>query len=245
MLSRFLRELFPSLTNLPPDSKCWVAKAIESDRPELVVFSRALQAVDECGELSAFSAKLIPEHPVNVEHNIQYDERVRDCLNEACAFAWAYSTGLGTPKFSGGEGTPDIWLSGGNWVEAKSIHRSDDDIVRMERMLAGEVDYGTIAKPSQGLYRKFSSSLDDAVEKFRRQGQVEETYPNVIFFNLSSLDTPQEPIKDKVLAGLSKWAAETEESLAADESLSEIRLVMCYQYAWHKPIRDPFRPENK
>ena len=201
--------------------------------------------MDECGELNAFSAKLIPEHPINVEHNSQYDERVRDCLNEACAFAWAFSSGLGTPKFSGGEGTPDIRLSGGNWVEAKSIHRSDDDIARMERMLAGEVESGAVAKPGQGLYRKFRSSLDDAVEKLRRQDKSEGTYPNVIFFNLASLDIPQELIEDKVLLDLTNWASETEESLAADESLSEIRLVMCYRYAWCKPIRDPFRYKNQ
>ena len=237
--------MFPSLTDNPPDARCWVANAIESDRPELEVFSNALQVVDKRGELCAFAAKLIPEHPVNAEHKDQYDERVRDCLNEACAFAWANSSGLGTPKFSGGEGTPDISLSGGNWVEAKSIHRSDLDISRMERMLAGEVDSGKVGKPSPGLYRKLGSSLDDAVEKFRRQDQLEGAYPNVIFFNLSALDLPQELIEKEVLVDLAMWAGETEESLAADESLNEIRLVMCYRYAWNKPFRDPFIRENQ
>ena len=174
------------------------------------------------------------------EHAPQHDARVRDCLTEACVFAWVVRRGLGTPAFCDKEGTPDILLADGRWIEVKAIHRSLKDDERMRRMLADEVDSGTVREPAPGLYGKFGSSLIDAVKKFERQGQKEATKPNVVFFNLTTLDVPQMPLTDDVLDSLTEWAEEEEKARRENKTPGDVRLVMCYSYTWKAPFRDPF-----
>ena len=161
------------------------------------------------------------------------------CLTEACAFAWVVCRELGTPAFCDEEGTPDILLADGMWIEVKSIHRSREDEERMKRMLAG-VDSGTVRKPAPGLYEKFSSSLTDAVKKFERQGNNETSTLNVVFFNLTTLDVPQMPLTDQVLDSLTEWAEEAEKAIREDKALGDVKLVMCHSYNWKAPFRDPF-----
>ena len=240
MLSQFLSDLFPGITDAPTANECWVVKAIRNERAELNVFSEAVLVAKQHGELASLQTKLKREHPTDREHDPQHDARVRDCLTEACAFAWASLRELGTPAFCDKEGTPDILLGDGRWIEVKAIHASQVEDERMKRMLAGEIDSGQVRPPAPGLYGKFEKALMDAVKKFERQCKGESSDPNIVFFNFASLDTPQMAITECVLAGLGTWADGMEIHLKNDEECGDVQLVMCYGYDWKAPFRDPF-----
>ena len=245
MLSDFLSDAFPGINDTSTADECWVAKAILSQHQALDVFSEALEEVERLGELLSFETKRKREHPLDPAHNPQYDARARDILTEACAFAWASYRGLGIPRFSDCEGTPDIHLDTGIWIEVKAVHHSQEEDERMKRMLAGEVDSGQVTPPNPGLYKKFSDSLKDAVQKFTRQGNQEASGPNIVFFNLTGLDTPQMPITETVLDYLQGWADECEKTLREAGLLPEVRVVICHSYQWKEPFRDPFDTSHK
>ena len=240
MLSRFLTDTFPGLNDATASNECWIVKAIRNERPELNVFSEALEVVSRYGEVKSLQTKLKREHPLDREHDLQHDARVRDCLTEACAFAWVVWRGLGTPAFCDKEGTPDILLADGRWIEVKTIHRSLEDDERMKHMLAGEADLGTVREPAPGLYGKFRSSLIDAVKKCERQGKNENSKHNVVFFNLTTLDVPQMLLTDHVLESIAEWAEEEEKAIQESNTPGDVKLVMCYSYNWEAPFRDPF-----
>ena len=240
MLSEFLNEVFPGVTDTPTADVCWVAKAIKARRPELAILSEALEVVDRYGEIKPLLTKLKREHPLDRNHDPQHDARVRDCLTEACAFAWVVLRELGTPAFSDTDGTPDLRLGNGRWVEVKAIHVSQEEDERMKRMLAGEIDSDQVTPPAPGLYGKFEKALKDAIKKFERQSHQETSATNIVFFNFTSLDTPQMLITDCVLAGLGTWADGMELRLKDDEECGDIQLVMSYSYDWKAPFRDPF-----
>ena len=234
MLSRFLSDAFPELTNRPYDDPCWIAKAIQSDDPRLSILSTALQVVEDSNQSALLTLKLNREHPSDREHDPQFDARVRDCLTEACAFAWASMRGIGTPIFYDSEGAPDILLDTGRWIEVKAIHHSREEAVRMEKMLSGEILSGLVAPPSPGLFFKFDSSLLDAKKKFDRQESQVRSTANIVFFNLTTIDTPQMPKTEEVLEGLMKW------SEMKEEAIPDVTIVMCYGYNWKISFRDPF-----
>ena len=48
------------------------------------------------------------------------------------------------------------------------------------------------------------------MKKFERQCKGESSDANIVFFNLTSLETPQMLITDSVLEDLGKWADEME-----------------------------------
>ena len=244
MLAQFLTDTFPGLDDPALITECWILNAIRSEHPQLNVLSDALEVVCQHGETNSFRSKLAREHPMDRNHNHQHDARVRDCLTEACAFAWAVSRELRTPAFCDESGAPDLLLADGGWIEVKAIHRSLEDEERMTRMLAGDVDSGTVRQPGSGLYEKFRSSLTDAVKKFERQGHHETSTLRVVFFNLATLDVPQIPLTDQVLDSLAKWAGEAERAIRDDESLVDVKLVMCYSYDWKAPFRDPFGEQS-
>ena len=237
MLAKFLNDTFPGLDRATAARSCWIVNAIRSERVELNVFSEALEIVFRYGEAKSLQTKLSREHPLDRDHDPQYDARVRDCLTEACAFAWAVYWDQGTPVFCDKEGTPDILLADGRWIEVKAIHRSLEDEERMGRMLAGDVDSGTVQEPAPGLYNKFWSSFTDSVKKFERQGHDETSTSNLIFFNLTTLDVPQMPITDHVLDSLTEWAQEAEKAIQEDKALGDVKLVMCHSYNWKAPFR--------
>ena len=239
MLSKFLNEVFPELDDAQTWEQCWVAKAIRTPHPGLAILSEALEVVDAYGELESLQTKVGREHPLDREHNPQHDARVRDCLVEACAFAWVAGRTSGTPRFSHCEGTPDIMLDTGNWVEVKAIHNSEEDDQRIQRMLSGEGGSGLVTKPDHGLYVKFEHSLMDAIKKFERQEQQKSSNPNVVFFNLTTLDVPQLSIVEDVLADLKTWAEGKEKAIREGEPPLDVRLVMCYSYDWKAPFTGP------
>ena len=147
MLSSLLNRVFPGVADSAAVDGCWIAKAISSQRKELDVFSEALIEIEKWEELQSLETKLQREHPLDRDHDPQYDRAVRDILTEACAFAWASSRGLGHPKFWDAEGTPDICLDTGGRIEVKAIHTSIEEAERMQRMLSGEIVAGHVEEP--------------------------------------------------------------------------------------------------
>ena len=154
-------------------------------------------------------------------------------MTEACAFAWAALRELGTPRFCEDEGAPDIHLETGRWIEVKSVHNSDDEHKRMEQMLEGQFNSGHVSMPPIGFYKKFCDSFMDSLKKFDRQNR-QEGIPNVVFFNLNSLDTPQLANEESVNTMLRMVAEEFE------KLYPKVKVVMCYSYNWKSPFRDPF-----
>ena len=238
MLSSLLNRVFPGVADSAAADGCWVAKAISSQRKELDVFSEALIEVEKWEELQSLETKLQREHPLDRDHGPQYDRAVRDILTEACAFAWASSRGLGPLKFWDAEGTPDIWLETGNWIEVKAIHSSDEEAERTQRMLSGEIVSGHVEEPGSGLYKKFQDSLMDAIKKFLRQDTQEALGPNIVFFNLTGLDTPSMVLLEVVKESLSQWADEREGAVGQVEKGMDVKLVICFGYQWQSPFRE-------
>ena len=244
MLSKFLTDLFPYLEDEPYRSECRLARAARSEREELDILSEALILVERHGELGTLDTKVKREHPSDGDHQVQHDERVLDCLSEACAFAWSTMRGIREPSFCDEQGTPDIQFDGGNWIEVKAIRRSEEDKERMERMLGGEMDQGAVRMPAPGLYRKFGSALDDALSKFRRQNPGNSPQLSIVFFNLTTVDVPNMANIETTKESLARWAEEQEDLLRKDERTKDTRLVMCHSYNWRVPFIDPFDPES-
>ena len=232
-LAEFLSNTFPDLVNSGDPNECRVVKAIQSTHPGLSTLSAAIQVVDQYDEINPLTEKVRREHPMDRVHNPQYDARVWDCLTEACAFAWAASRNLGVPSFSDSEGSPDIILDSGSWIEVKAIHRSNDDHKRMRQMLAGGIDSGSVLMPPVGFYKKFCDSFADSVKKFDRQGW-QDGIRNIVFFNLTSLDIPSLPNDESVNIELGMLAEEFE------NICPRVEVVMCYSYNWRSPFREPF-----
>ena len=229
MLSQFLVWVFPELSG-DVHHECWVAKAIQSQHTGLNVLSDAIRVVEKHDQSNVLACKLRREHPTGKAHNTEFDGRVRDCLTEACALAWADLRNLGVPEFCSAEGAPDLVTSNGCWIEAKAIHASQKDEILTEQMLQGAVASGHVTKPHPGLYDKFQNAFQDSLKKFKRQ----DSHDNVVFFNLTILDVPQIPIKDEVFANLSQWA-----ELMVDIT-PDTKIIVCYGYDWRNPCRDPF-----
>ena len=238
MLSSFLSEAFPGVRDSTAADECWVAKATSHQREELGVFSEALAEVEKWEELQPLKSKLQREHPLDRDHDPQYDRAVRDILTEACAFAWASSRGLGRPRFWDDEGTPDICLESGMWIEVKAIHSSVEEAERTQRMLAGAIVSGHVERPGPGLYKKFHDSLMDAIKKFLRQDTRKALGPNIVFFNLTGLDTPSMVLLEVVKENLSRWADEMERAVGQVEEGLDVQLVMCFGYQWQSPFRE-------
>ena len=232
-LAEFLSNTFPDLINNSDSNECRVAKAIQSTHPGLSILSAAIQVVDQHYEINPFMEKVRREHPMDREHNPQYDARVWDCLTEACAFAWAASRDLGILRFCDSEGSPDILLDSGRWIEVKAIHNSGDDHERTRGMLDGEMDSGQVLMPADGFYKKICDSFADSLKKFDRQGW-QEGIQNIVFFNFTSLDTSSIPNKESVNTRLRMLAEEFE------NICPKMEVLMCYSYNWKSPFRDPF-----
>ena len=79
-LAEFLGNTFPDLANHGDSNECRVAKAIQSTHPGLSILSAAIQVVDQHNEIASLMEKVQREHPMDREHNPQFDVRVWDCL---------------------------------------------------------------------------------------------------------------------------------------------------------------------
>lgn len=225
---RLLADGLPAMVANPRDASCILSRYYYADRPEMSVISDAVDIVESLGGRSALIDKLKREHPIHDLHDEQFDERAFDVLTEACAFAWAARiAGLGTPRFSTKEGAPDLYCDSGCWVEAKAIHSSDTNKALLRTMReTGEGITGVVTEPGPGLLRKLQLKFENAQRKFDRQ----EKGPFLVFFNVTSVDLPQIPIKEDVLKQLARAAT----SMAA--VAKDIDTVVCYAYDWTRPI---------
>jgi hypothetical protein len=195
--------------------------------------SAAIQVVAEHGQLPALEKRVRQEHPSKRAHREGDDDRLLDCLTEACAFAWAALRQLGTPQFDYKAGRPDVHVPPDTWIEAKAVHPSQASNEEMALMMAGEISVGYVAPPGQNRGLNFLSSLQDALKKFTRLGNGQW----IVFFNLPSVDVNQIPDRAAVL---SRYVALLN---AQEQANPGVRIVFCEGYDWRAPRRDPFRPK--
>lgn len=235
-IAALLADAFPAISNgtaqVPAD--CWVSGVLQKDTRDLrrqaglQRLSDAVTVVSEQGQLPALKRRLETEHPVSRNHLREYDDRLLDCLTEACAFAWAHQRHLGSPAFSHQEGCPDIRVLPDLWIEAKAINRSQENKRATEAMIGGRAVCGAVTDPNPGLISKFESALADAKRKLNRQGSGRL----VVFFNLTWLDESAWGLKSGVFAQLQDWAKKVSEP--------RIHVVVCYLYDWQNPFHDPY-----
>jgi hypothetical protein len=86
-----------------------------------------------------------------------------DLLTEAQAFAWIWHTHGLCPRFTEGDGLPDLEWGDGNWLEAKAIHRSKEEEKFLEH----------VSTANAGIVIRWSN-LGPASEKFR--SKLDKTY---------------------------------------------------------------------
>ena len=218
MLSNFLQQVFPELAGETEGTDCWVTRAMISENSGLKILSRALEKVAEDGSLETLKNKVRREHPVEASHQQQYDARVRDCLNEACAFAWCSTQKTGRAVLVDEPGQPDLFIDTGHWVEAKSIHSSVSNDIVMKDMIAGSIISGSVQSPHPTLFKKFDDALLDARKKFARVGST----ASIVFFNLAAVDIGQWPKVESIKDTLMAWATDQE------RNYNGLGIVICF-----------------
>lgn len=242
-----MAEVFPSVAADPASvpGACWVAGALKSEGQGLDTLSEAILVVTQHGQRGLLKKRLADEHPIarpGAPHH-QYDRGVRDCLSEACAFAWADLRGLGVPSFTSLEkGTPDIWVDAGQpegtcWIEVKAIHSSDEDNSLTEQMMStGQSSRGEVpAGPAEGLISKFEYGFQNAKVKFNRSRHATP----ILFYNLTMVDMSHFP----------RWKFDRDEILEWVERKRtedpEVSIVICCKYDWRHPFLDPLEESLK
>jgi len=227
-MAQFLAEAFPSIRPSPqrPPSGCWIANVLQRDPTQLSSLSGAVEVVTCHDQRGALTRKLQDAHPTDRPHQSQYDERLLDCLTEACAFAWADLCRLGSPSFCFKQGSPDIYIAPNCWIEAKAIHQSDFSKAQTEYMIRGGAVQGQVSCNLPGLIGKFDSDMENAQGKFQRVGADRA----VVFFNLTVFDVSAMPLQDEIVDCLCKWAKVKKRMHPATD------IVACKSYDWLHPF---------
>lgn len=235
-LSQFLVGTFPEVAaNTVASDGCWLAKVLT--RPSLLEkaplwlhLGEALGVVQARGQLDVFRLRCHQAHPDKATHDHQqFDQRLLDCMTEACAFAWADGR-LGPPTFAFDQpGHPDVLVPSGQWVEAKGIWNSDLDRSSLRRLAAaGRVEAGVVAEPDyDGLLRKFDSAFADALKKFGRCGPVAQfLFVTIIALDMEAQLDPHDSASDV----LNAWAQDKR------ATNPETGVVVSYQFDWQAPF---------
>jgi len=204
-----------------------VRRAIQLDRGNL---SDAIEAVTRGSGRDSLMNRIRNQHPRSGAHLDQHDDRVRDALSEAVAFAWASEgANLGQPRFIGQEGAPDL-QAGEWWIEAKSVWESVEERRQQNRGL-DLMDRGNFplriayrGPPGAGLIQKFDQKLKDALKKWHRQSRTGKL---AVFFALNDLDFDVSPRQAR--RAITAWASRA-------ESRSGARIVVCDYDNWRQPL---------
>jgi hypothetical protein len=229
-IADLLKRALGEPVSLP--EKCWARnflqrldrEVVPNDRAAIAIcLSDAMAMVEATGQDDYLIKRVKDAHPVDKAHDQQYDGRLRDCFTEACALAWASCAGLRNPRWVLGEGKPDLRTED-CWIEAKTIHASDNDQALTERMLKKDVVSGSLTSPGGGLIRKFQADLEDALEKFKRV----EAGRTLVFYNLEQLDLLALPFEDALRQDLYKWSR--------DACSQGVEVVICQSYNWRSPV---------
>ncbi len=225
VLAQFLARALPTAANHPGPSNCWAWKVMHNDYAELAGLSAAIEVVEKRHQLAALERRVRQEHrkcralksQTDFLEYVEEDSRLLDCLTEACAFAWAYCRGLGVPRFDHRQGMPDIHIPPDLWVEAKAVHQSE----------ASRKDWTNSFDENRVL--AFKSKFKEANEQLKRAGAKR----GVIFFNLTAADITHMLRREELLA---QYGVVLDEMEAAYPAASA---VLCYNYEWWHPVRDP------
>ena len=228
-LAQFLAKALPAAADHPGPSNCWAWKVMHYDYAELVGLSAALDVVEQRGQLAALERRVRQEHrkcralksQTDFLEYVEEDFRLLDCLTEACAFAWTDKRGLGAPRFDHRRGMPDIHLPPDLWVEAKAVHQSE----------ASRKDWTDSLDENRVL--AFISKFQDANEQFKRAGAERR----VVFFNLTAVDITHMLRREELLVQYGVVLDQMEAEYPAASA------VLCCNYEWWRPIRDPFLPQ--
>jgi len=224
-LGRLLVEAFPVWEEL--GQECEVRRAIQLDPGN---FSDAIKAVTRGSGRDSLMSRIRSEHPTSAAHLDQHDDRLRDALSEAVAFAWASEVAkLGQPRFIGEEGAPDL-QAGEWWIEAKNVWESVEERRQQNRGL-DLFDRGDFllrvahrGPPGAGLIQKFDQKLKDALQKWHRQSRTGKL---AVFFALNDLDFDVSPRQAR--RAITAWASRA-------ESRSGARIVVCDYDNWQQPL---------
>ncbi len=228
LLSALLMEAFPAWRALAP--QCWVYQAIDQNQEDLGDVIDCVSLADARGD---FVQRLKDEHPVDKTHHDQHDTRLLDVFTEGEALAWAFDVAkLGQPHFVKSEGAPDLAVGDDSWIEAKTVHNSQeekqfqDDVVYPALARTGMVMRGptTLVGPAVGYIGKFKVHLDDALLKWQRQNNSGQL---IVFFHMN-IDFGISPraARREVVA----WATSAEAQTGAG-------IVICDGYTrWRTPL---------
>lgn len=229
LLTELLREVVGGDANLSVG--CWIRDAVQYEQDD---FRDVIEVVTEHSSRDDFIRRLREEHPLDRPHVDGHDDSLLNVFTEAEAFAWAAEVArLGTPSFVFRPGAPDLHIAPDTWIEAKTIHGSQQDRDEMDRLIAGSASGitmrgpVTLTTPHSGLLNKFDGALADSVKKLGRQkgGRL------FVFFDLTTVDFGTS--NRRALAQVREWAGEAERQLEA------VRIAVAYNYKWRTPPAGP------
>ena len=229
-LTDLLNELFPNIIS-NKQSECWIGKEKAINPSDLQMLHDAIEIVQKHEQLKKLKKRMVQEHPVNKTHKEQYDERLRDCITEACAFAWACEKKLGMPVFDYSKGAPDVHIPPDCWIEAKAIHRSDQSKMDMKKMLNGQIICKNITDDMENtnvsrLLYILQNAYDNSHKKFLRVNSTK----SLVFFNIHEIGEGIPPIADDMKKDIINWAQKKR------KATPEIELVICERYQWNNPF---------
>jgi hypothetical protein len=227
ILCALLLEAFPEPRRFPLD--CWVRESLAVAHNG---FADEIDVVTQGRARPDLIRRVADEHPIDGAHHPQYDERLRDAFREAQAFAWAAElAGLGVPSFVQAEGSPDLRLSSGLWIEAKAVHTSDDDNAAWRLAETRSRDSNVTARveavrdPAGGFLGKLNSLREKALNQWYRQADG-----GLVIF-ISVVDFDLEVNQANAETELRNWARDS-------AGRYDIRVVVCLRDGWRNPLID-------
>jgi hypothetical protein len=237
-LESLLRSAFP---DGPSDASngeyCLLAEALAGRSGGR--WDEAISTVRRLGATGDVVDRLRAAHPTDRPHRNQFEDRFIDVFTECEAFARSADVAkLGTPRFvsrNDKSKSPDLFVEGWGWVEAKSIHSSDEDkgvwrTARVEANRTGSfpVQFEIPQKASDGFYKKVADQAESAVRQRPRPGDSSSARFG-IFMHILVLDIPV--FDDDIWPRIAQWASD----FARTHGL---RLVVCYNFDWRHPRID-------
>jgi hypothetical protein len=189
-VAEFFRKCFPA-DEFP--ATCSVSQAWSVGQEDL---ADILRAVEAAGQLVTLKERIRREHPTDRPHVQQHDDRLWDALFEAAALAWTAEWSGREPMFWDKPGQPDIRVSDFAWIEAKVVHRSEDEneflrdaIERTDGLvLRGPSE---LAHPHPTLLKKLDHGWTDALRKFERLEP--DQAQRIVWMAVQGLDFPTSP----------------------------------------------------
>jgi hypothetical protein len=232
LLADLLTEGNPTIAADPgsaPD--CWVAQVLLRDRAKMELFSPALDVARVWGQLVRLRRRVRQEHPARRRGHSPYDDdRLLDCLTEACAFAWTDARHPSVPVSDYHEGVPDIAVPPIGWIEAKAISPGREARAEFKRAKQGMVHGGGLintGRPSR--LHAVENAIGDAKRKLTKQ----QPASGIVSINLAELSFAETLVEDEIERDYAEWAD------GADRDTPSIKIALVRGCKWRAPFRQP------